>query len=159
MVPEDNLQFQLSIWRPAQLGRPLNYAPEKDEGAPRGVAFDSGRLHEEIYHWNPGQEDVWGGIQDSAACRELRDQFVEGFSPSLSPEQRSMERFRESIEKLRTYLSVTDHSNWADLMQTVKVRGSEPVNLRGNAAMSLLHHLEWIARTFETLPGASVTIR
>lgn len=159
MVPEDNLRFQLSIWRPAQLGRLLDYVPGKGENTDSNVAFDSGRLHEEIYHWHPGQEDVWGGIKDPVFCRQLRDQFVEGFAPSLAPQQRSMERFREAVNTLRVYISNADNSEWADLMQIIKVRGSEPINLRGNAALSLLHHMEWIARTFGTLPGASVTIR
>ena len=65
MGSEGIARFQLSVWHPAQLGRRLDYALTDKDGLKTGVLFDSERLQEEIYHWHPGQEDVWGCIEDS----------------------------------------------------------------------------------------------
>lgn len=157
MNSECTPRFQLSVWRPAQLGRRVEYPPTGGEDAASNPTFDSSRLHEEIYYWHPGQEDVWA-ITDGRLAAELRERFVEGFAPNLPPEQRSMERFREAVANLRSHATMVEN-DWADLMQTINVRRQESVNLRGNTTLSLLHHLEWLVRTFGSLPGASVTIR
>jgi len=157
MNPESTPRFQLSVWRPARLGRRVEYPRSGDDDAASKITFDSSRLHEEIYYWHPGQEDVWA-IADATIAAELRERFVEGFAPNLPPEQRSMERFREAVAKLHAY-ATTVENDWSDLMQTVNPRRQETLNLRGNMTLSLLHQLEWIVRTFGSLPGASVTIR
>ena len=151
-------RFQLSVWRPAQLGRPLDYV-RSESNIDVDDVFDSDLLHEEIYHWHPAQEDPFGGIKDVVLSSQFRNQFVEGFAPSLPPQQRSMERFSEALQKFRDHLLSPDATDWADLMQTISIKGKEPVNLRGNVAVSLLNHMEWILRTFGTMPGASITIR
>ena len=152
-------RFRLSVWRPAQLGRPLDYSLADDDAAKINVAFDIGRLQEEVYHWNPGQEDVWGCIGDSELSRELRDIFVEGFAPSHPPEQRSMIKFRQAVERLGAALTTDGVSSWADMQQTVCAGHDDSTNLRADSALSLWHHMEWILRTFGSLPGATVTIR
>lgn len=160
MASEGIVRFQLSVWRPAQLGRPMDYASSDEDGAAKGVVvFDSSRLQEEIYHWYPGQEDVWGCIESPALAREFRDLFIEGFAPHRPPEQRAMAHFQRAVDRLGEALSNPGTSSWADTMQMVRVGRHEPVNLRGNTALSLWHHMEWIVRTFGSVPAASVTIR
>jgi hypothetical protein len=159
MASEGIARFRLSVWRPAQLGRPLDYALTERPEIGKAIAFDSNRLQEEVYHWYPGQEDVWGCIEPPALSSELRDLFVEGFAPSRSPEQRSMANFQRAVEQLGIALNKNGVSTWADLMQTVRIGRNESANLRGNTALSLWHHMEWIIRVFGSVPGASVTIR
>src|SRR6056297_418757 len=112
MNSDSSPRFQLSIWRPAQLGRHVEYAITGGESSAANLGFDSGRLHEEIYYWHPGQEDVWA-IADGSLAAELREQFVEGFAPNLPPEQRSMERFGEVVANLRAQ-APTLEDDWAD---------------------------------------------
>jgi hypothetical protein len=152
-------RFRLSVWRPAQLGRHMDYALPPDGTPLSGNVFDSARLQEEIYHWHPGQEDVWGCIESPSLSSELRDLFVEGFAPNRSPNERSIIEFQKSVERFGAALSKAGTATWADAMQTVRVSRHEPVNLRGNIALSLWHHMDWIVRTFGSVPGASVTIR
>jgi len=159
MGSEGIAPFRLSVWHPAQFGRRLDYALTDEDMAKAVLVFDRARLQEEIYFWQPGQEDVWGCIQDPSLSSELRALFVEGFAPSCSPEKRSMDKFREAVDKLGTALASDTASTWADTIQMVRAGCNEATNLRSNCALSLLHHMEWILRTFGNLPAASVTIR
>ncbi len=159
MASEGIARFRLSIWRPAQLGRQLDYALTDGDNASGRVIFNSDRLQEEIYHWHPGQEDVLGSVEPPGLSSELRDLFVERFAPSRSPEQRSMANFRQAVQRLGEVLTKDGKSSWSDMMQMVRVGRRDPVNLRGNAALSLWQHMEWIVSTFGSMPGASVTIR
>ena len=159
MASEGVPRFRLSVWRPAQSGRLLDYALSDADLAKAGLIFDVARLQEEIYHWTPGQEDVWSCITDGKTTNDLRELLFEGFAPNRSPEQRSMEYFRQSVDKFGTALVRDEVSTWADMEQTVKASLRESANLRGNSALSLWHHMEWIVRTFGSVPGASVTIR
>jgi len=70
-----------------------------------------------------------------------------------------MDKFREAVDKLGTALASDTASTWADTIQMVRAGCNEATNLRSNCALSLLHHMEWILRTFGNLPAASVTIR
>jgi hypothetical protein len=160
MGSEVNTRFKLSIWRAAQIGRNLDYPHrgEKTRAAPQ-TTFDRNRLQEEIYFWHPGQEDVWGCIENSGLASELRDLFVEGFAPNLSPEDRSMAKFEDAVKRFREILATPKASSWGDAIQMVQIRRAEPTNLRANSALSLLLHMEWILRTFGSVPGASVAIR
>lgn len=162
MGSDANTRFRLSVWRPAQLGRRLDYAHNsgnsaKDATATRG--FETSRLHEEIYHWHPGQEDVWGCILDPAVTNSVRDMLIEGFAPSLPPDNRLMTKFREVVEGVKSALAQPEATSWADTGQMVPIDRDESANLRANSAISLVHHLEWIVRTFGSVPGASVAIR
>jgi hypothetical protein len=116
-------------------------------------------LLEEIYHWHPGEEDVWGCIQDPAMASEIRNLFIEGFAPSLAPEDRLMPAFRKAVEELRVALGHPNSSSWADSPQVVRTGRDESANIRANSTISLVHHMEWIVRTFGNVPGATVTIR
>jgi hypothetical protein len=159
-MPSDNVaRFRLSVWRPAQIPRPLDYVLREAGEGESGLAFDSGRLQEEIYHWHPSQEDVWGCIEDPSVSNELRDEFIQGFHPMLAPEQRTMAKFKAAVAKLQSQLSAPSATAWADTMQTVAYGREESVNLRANSTLALLHHLRWIARIFGNVPGASVAIR
>ena len=159
MALEAIARLRLSVWRPAQLGRQLEYATSEKDETGGGVVFDSARLQEEIYHWDPGQEDVWGCIASPALARELRDLLVETFAPNRSPEDRSMAQFQQAVDRLGKAMTKDDASTWADMQQMVKIGRKDSANLRGNTALALWNHLEWIVRTFGSVPGASVTIR
>ncbi|WP_156513056.1 hypothetical protein [Planctomyces sp. SH-PL62] len=137
----------------------LDYARKDDEQIKTAINFDSARLLEEIYLWHPGSEDVWGCFKGSGVATKMRDLFVDGFAPRLSPEQRSMGHFRKAVNDLGKVLEDEAASSWSDTIQTVSVGRKEPVNLRGNASLSLWHHMKWISQTFGHLPGASVMIR
>lgn len=159
MNPDGVTRFRLSIWRPAQVSRALDYAPHSGETSTTYRPFKLQHLHEEIYHWNPGAEDVWSSLSDSEATVTIRDVFVNGFSPNLPPSQRSMMRFGEAIARLRDVIGSDELQEWPDMLQTVRIRGTEEANLRCHPTLAFLHHIEWLLRTFETVPGASVTIR
>ncbi|AMV40504.1 hypothetical protein VT85_23945 [Planctomyces sp. SH-PL62] len=70
-----------------------------------------------------------------------------------------MGHFRKAVNDLGKVLEDEAASSWSDTIQTVSVGRKEPVNLRGNASLSLWHHMKWISQTFGHLPGASVMIR
>jgi hypothetical protein len=159
MALENSPRFRLSVWRPARLVRHLDYPSTEDENNAVGVTFDSARLHEEIYQWHPGQEDVWAFINSADLVRECRELFVENFAPNRPPAQRSMVQFQLAVSRLGEALALKNASSWADTIQTANVTRSEAANLRGNCALSLWHHMEWIVRTFGSVPGASVIIR
>jgi len=112
-------RFKLSVWRPAQHGRPLDYAFTEAARTIAGGAFDKARLQEEIYHWHPGQEDVWECINDPMLSSELRDLFMESFAPHRPPEDRSMTKFGEAIARLGAALADDQASTWADTTQMV----------------------------------------
>ncbi len=149
-------RFRLSVWRPAQLGRPLDYAGHDVAATP---GFDTTRLLEEIYHWHPGEEDVWGCIQDPAMASEIRNLFIEGFAPSLAPEDRLCRHFGRPWKNCVSVLGHPNASSWADSPQVVRTGRDESANIRANSTISLVHHMEWIVRTFGNVPRRTVTIR
>src|SRR4051812_45455906 len=107
-------RFRLSVWQPAQSGRLLDYATNDGDAEESTRAFDHRRLQEEIYQWHPGPEDVWGCITDSEVSSRMRDLFVERFTPRLSPDKRSMVRFKDAVDDLGKELANDDASSWAD---------------------------------------------
>jgi hypothetical protein len=159
MNSDSSPRFRLSVWRPAQRGRQLDYATLENEPLNSAPVFNHRRLQEEIYQWHPGPEDVWGCITDSTLTDRLRSLFINGFAPSLPPEKRSMAAFGRAVDDFGQAITADSVMSWADTMQSVKVGRHEPANLRGNCTLSLWHQMEWIYRTFGHLPGASVTIR
>ena len=159
MNSDSSPRFRLSVWRPAQHGRQLDYASLESELLSSAPLFNHRRLQEEIYQWHPGPEDVWGCISDSGLIDQLRTLFIDGFAPSLPPEKRSMAAFGKAVEEFGHKIAADSVTSWADTMQSARVARNEPVNLRGNCTLSLWHQMEWIHRTFGNLPGTSVTIR
>ena len=92
-----------------------------------------------------------------ADMAEIRNLIVTHFDPSLPPEQRSMKKLGDALERMRTAVA-SNEVDWQDCL-TQEKEGDADVALRANTAISLYNHFEWIFRTFEHMPGASVTVR
>jgi hypothetical protein len=153
-MANDNL-FRLSIWRPARLERPLSFFATA-KGQP--IIFEPDLLQEQIYVWDPGQEDVFLWL-DEITVNLFRNVLMEQFAPQLPPSHRNLAQFSKALANLTTKLQKGSHSNWVDSQQGVELGVNETANLRVNTVLSLLQHLYWIFRTFEHMPGASVVIR
>lgn len=148
--------LHLSVWRPARLHRQINYSfAESTPGVPGGF-FDPERLQEQIYAWDPGPNDVLALPVELST--KFKPALMEDFAPDLLPEQRKMEHFSATIDMLDAELRRSGSSYWGD-SQEVEFIAGDMVNLRYNAGLALLHHLRWICKTFEHVPGASVVIR
>ena len=153
-MANDNL-FRLSIWRPARLERPLSFfASVKGQN----VVFHPEQLQEQIYIWDPGQEDVFLWLDD-ITVNQFRNVLIKNFAPQLPPAKRTMAHFSKALEYLTANLQKGSQSNWADSQQGVELGLNENAHLRVNTILSLLQHLHWVFRTFEHMPGASVVIR
>jgi hypothetical protein len=161
---EGTVQFRLSVWRPARLGRQLHYFPEVGESIaaqhdPTGRLLEHSALQEELYLWDPGKEDIWSSIKDSKIEESFRDSFLRPFAPSLAPKSRSLAAFGAALMQFRkTAGPALSASPWA-LANQEALFGGERVNLRTHSLLAVLNHLSWIFATFEHVPGASVTIR
>ncbi len=145
--------FSISIWRPAKPYLPLYYYHEEKNSH----AFDPKRLQEQIYSWDPGEEDVISGFDESLAVY-FRETLLEAFSPHLPPESRNMKTFARAIDNFKSKLVENNNSVWVDSQQT-SGDDNESINLRINSAVAILHHLSWIQMTFEHMPDISVVIR
>lgn len=148
--------FRLAIWRPAQPERYLCYFPGASSGSPSSFQVED--LHEEVYSWDPGEDDVWASFNDGSTSDSLRSALVRQFAPDVPPTQRSMRHFATWVAQLRQALASGDTALWGETQQEVITR-DQTLNLRSNLALGLLLHVEWLVEVFEHLPGASVSVR
>jgi hypothetical protein len=149
--------FRFSIWCPAKLARPLDYIYEKGESQHLNVWFETERLFEQVYVWEPGQDDVFACF-DANFAQQFRQELIEKFAPHLAPEIRSMANFAKALESLQLALE-NDQLDWVESGQFIELSTHEYTHLRVNTALAMLHHFHWVLRTFEHMPGASVIIR
>lgn len=148
--------FRLSVWRPAQLDRSVDYYLG---GKGEAALFDSSRLQEQLYQWNPGLEDILSSVANQQQAQELRRIFFEEFAPHRSPSDRSIEKFAEVTRRLRDQLVPKGVVSWSDVGQEIEAGNLNTLNLRANLPLSMLSHLEWIVEVFGEVPGASIAIR
>ena len=149
-------QFRFSVWRPARLIRTFDYPV--NTGGDGILVFEPNRLQEQIYIWDPGSNDVFASL-DKELGDEFRLYLLEKFDPGLAPEERSIALLGKAVGNLNSKLQKTMTTPWADSQQTVLQGQNDDVNLRVNVPLALLNHLLWIAKVFERVPHASVTVR
>ena len=147
--------FRLSIWRPARHERPISYFSEVSDAM---GSFEMSHLHEQIYSWDPGQDDLFS-VLDQELSVKLHEELLEGFAPHLPPADRSMQHLLKAVTTIRSELQNPGTSKWVDSVETVESGTDGFANLRINTALSVLNHLYWLFKTFEHVPGASVVIR
>ncbi|KHD06278.1 hypothetical protein PN36_32375 [Candidatus Thiomargarita nelsonii] len=153
---ENERLFRLSIWCPAKLARPLDYTNVESQHL--NFLFEPERLFEQIYVWEPGQDDVFICL-DATLAHKFRQELIEKFAPHIAPETRNMAHFANALESLKLAIHQNGHLDWVDSEQIIEININECTNLRVNTALSMLHHFHWVLRTFEHVPGASVVIR
>jgi hypothetical protein len=149
----DPMTIQLSVWRPARLGRRL--LPPSQDGA-SAVPFEDEHLQEEAYSWET-REDFPGSLKPDDAGK-VRAALFEAFAPHLRPIDRSIAKLEHVIETLAHGCVNSREVAWQDTLTLTRDR-DENVNLRANPALSLLHHLRWVHDVFRDVPGASVIVR
>jgi hypothetical protein len=149
--------FRLAVWRPAKPIRPFHYVFEgTDEHSYR--IFEQDRLHEQIYAWDPGQVDIFLGLDETLSSR-FRGILFDGFAPHLAPQKRSISALYDVVSVLTLELSKRGNYSWSPSEQTIEIEEDDEANLPVNAALALLNHLRWVAKIFMNVPYASVTIR
>lgn len=148
----DEIQFRLSVWRPHRAERPIALPLLE-------LPFRPERLQEEIYRWTPRDNQVWGSISDATVSKSVRDVLMSTFAPDLPPDQRSVTIFRRTLTLIEALVSPPGVTEWQETAETTAQSRTRSWNLRGNGMLAGIKHLDWIASTFEHVPGASVTIR
>ncbi|MBJ6724391.1 hypothetical protein [Geomesophilobacter sediminis] len=149
------MQFRLSVWKPAELFRAVDYAP--DEATPHTVKFNPCYLQEQIYQWDPGSVDVWMCVEGSENAELVRD-MLRLFSADLHPSKRDMKAFAAFVQQLVRMAEDPEASSWSDTTETIEIQSDE-TNLRCNSFVALVNHLQWVLHVFEGIPNSSVVIR
>jgi len=129
-------------------------SPFSGDTAP--VPFQEEQLQEEAYAWE-ACEDFQGSLGSGDAVR-VQETLFDAFAPQLPPAKRAVSKLLPAISALRIGCSNSRDIAWKDAFATISV-GNEPINLRANAALALLHHLQWVYDVFSDVPDASVMIR
>jgi len=155
---ENDCIFRVSIWRPARHIRHVDYFPRTSGAEEYRRDFDLEGLYEQVYVWDPGQEDVFLALNDDLS-RRFHEALLLDFSPSLPPQKRSLARLAKTVQELKWVLKEEGKSYWADSSQKADSGIGDDINLRVNTAASMLNHLEWVIKSFAHVPGASVVIR
>jgi len=148
--------FPLSVWRPARLASTFDYPADRTND--KTFVFQPDWLQEQVYVWDPGQNDIF-----SALDKDLAEQFhakLSGyFAPDLDPGKRSIDQLAKVIAELILTLRKSKTTRWAFSTEKVSQGQAEDENLRVDGPLALLNHLLWLTRVFAHVPGASVTIR
>lgn len=157
-------RFRLSIWKPAEFGRPLHYScriNEHEKIAPSPIrehsSFALENLNEQIYVWTPN-EDIWAGFSSSANSEELKNLLMVMFDPSLPCSTRGLEKLESIIHKLKFHIDAGSIL-WMDCQEQIPQKDLEPVSHRMSPVLALFLHFSWIFETFRHVSGASITVR
>jgi len=152
---QETKSFRLSIWKPAELLRPVCYSNNDNTGH-HGVVFDQQRLHEQVYQWDPGGIDIWACVENTEEMSTIKDMMSE-FSPSLPPLERSMHKLSKFILLLKE-AKINNASTWSDITEVIEI-DEEEINLRSDPFLCLINQLDWVYRIFSDIPNSSVVIR
>ena len=148
--------FRLSVWRPARLASTLDYPA--DRTMDQKFVFQPNSLQEQVYVWDPGQNDIFSAL-DKDLAEQFRAKLSEYFAPDLDPEKRSIGLLANVIAELILTLRKSRASRWTYSTEKVSQDQAQDENLRMDGPLALLNHLLWLTRVFAHVPGASVTIR
>lgn len=148
--------FRLSVWRPARNTSTFDYPADKTNGA--SFVFKPDQLQEQVYVWDPGQNDIFSAL-DKDLAKQFREMLYEHFAPNLEPEKRSIAQLAKVVADLNSRLQKTETICWTDSEEVSSQVHTDDENLRVNAPLALLNHLLWLTNVFGHVPGASVTIR
>jgi hypothetical protein len=147
--------FRLSVWRPARLTSTLNYPSHGVTD--KSFLFEPGLLQEEVYVWDPGQNDIFSAL-DKDLAKQFHEMLSETFNEDSKPEKRSIAQLAKIVTDFGLRLRKSEIS-WTPSEEVVSQGPCDGENFRVNAPLALLNHLSWLIRVFEHVPGASVTIR
>jgi len=149
-------QFRLSVWRPARLTSVFDYPVDGSNSA--SFVFEADRLQEQIYVWDPGENDIFSAL-DKDLAEQFHMKLFGNFPPDLDPGKRSIDQFAKVIDELILTLRKSKPNRWAPSTEKVSQGQADDENLRVDVPLALLNHLLWLIRVFAHVPGASVTIR
>ncbi|MEN8214980.1 MAG: hypothetical protein ABFS56_01090 [Pseudomonadota bacterium] len=122
---ENERLFRLSIWCPAKLARPLDYSYENVESQHLNLLFEPERLLEQIYVWEPGQDDVFVCL-DATLAHKFSHELIEKFAPDIAPEIRDMANFAKALESLKLAIHQNNaHLDWVDSEQVIEININE----------------------------------
>lgn len=160
---EQPVRLRLSIWRPAKLERPIDYAAslpnEAGERTPEsGIQFAIQRLHEEIYRWS-SDVDVFSGLSNSTLSMQVSEWLLTRFNSALPPEQRNMTQFGTFVAELKAIAEQPTQTLWLDWPHPTPEEAATTGLIRISPLVAFYHHLAWVHATFQHVPGASVTFR
>lgn len=156
MLELTEIRLHLSIWRPASLQRTYLHKDDESRPDPYSPLYESALL-EQIYAWDTGLHDIYGSCNETAA-KLLRSRLVRPFSSQTAQAKRSVRRFQGVVSDLISDPDVCTGTFWSDAPDTVTTNSGD-LNLRANAALSLLRHFRWVAGVYADVPGASVLLR
>ena len=156
MLEQPEVRLRLSIWRPASLGRTYLYNDDETRPAQYSLLHESALL-EQVYTWDTGRHDLFGSCNE-AATKLIQDRLVVPFSQHEAPAKRSVRRFQEVVSGLVGDPEVYTGTLWSDSPDAVTTSSGE-LNLRANAALSVLRHFRWVAGIYADVPEASVLLR
>ncbi|MDP8239457.1 MAG: hypothetical protein P9X24_10240 [Candidatus Hatepunaea meridiana] len=155
MIDDTSPAIKVSVWRPANVQRPMSYSKESFDNDSKIEHLDPDRLYEEVYNWKTN-EDVWGGAEDITVTQNIRTELIEGFACNLPPQKRTIKKLEELLKKLKEKL-ISAGSRWSESRTMVK--HDEDNTLRANTLISFYNHLRWLCLVFKNVPGVSVTVR
>lgn len=149
--------LRLTIWRAHRPGRPVVvYSASTGSDTPAFYSLsesEEARLQSEVFSWS-AKEDIWDGIIDDSLRVQLRDDFMNKFSPHLPPQQRRMNVLGEYVEELQRLVS-DEGAEWKISNQS----GEEDHVLPINPLLAFCNQLAWVHSIFKNAPDASVTVR
>jgi hypothetical protein len=88
---------------------------------------------------------------------EVQNLLQLGFLPDKAPCDRGFGKLAEIVEKMRQCLVGPHVREWSASPEPVD--SEEDTFLQTEPFLALCTHLEWLCSVFQTVPGASLTIR
>ena len=146
------LGVRLTIWRPLSPTKALALH-QNAAGMPITLFGPDDIFQQEAIVWHV-KEDIWGGVADFTLRSSLQDGLMNGFQPTLPPDQRSMAHFHAFLSQCDNALSEAD---WSDSVVSMENDGSSAIRI--NALIAFYAQSSWIYHVFKDLPGASVSVQ
>jgi hypothetical protein len=157
MTSEPDVRLHFSIWRPARIDRTYLHVTASEYSTERTALLDGSAVLEQLYAWDPGPHDF--ALSSSAVATErINERLLRRFGEQHPPQERRVHRFLNAVTELLDDPEVQSGTHWSDCEDMVSA-GDTELNLRVNAARSMLRHLRWISQVYAEVPGASVLIR
>lgn len=157
MTSEPDVRFHFSVWRPARIDRVYLHVTGGGSGSERTAFLDGSAVLEQLYAWDPGPHD-YALSASSEVTRRINDGLLQPFGEHHPPQERRVRRFLDAVKELLDDSDMQAGTYWSDCEDTV-VAGETELNLRVNAVLGVLRHLQWIAQVYAEVPDASVLIR
>lgn len=153
MSAESIVKLKLSVWRDFAPGRPLSLW-KGDQNEQHVISGDS-EIQQEIFSWQM-REDPFDGVLDEQDRAQLRAVLLDRFEPSISPNERGVERLDEFVAEADRILNGSN-AEWTISLDPPQEDEDAPYRL--NTLLALRNQIEWLIGSFGGIPGLSVSVR